>query len=76
MTVVLRTRQSSANRPTIGTPDAISVMTQGTQNILIVEDDRQTRDLISRYLREHSFSAGAVTNGKEMDRAAQKRNAR
>ncbi len=68
MTVVLRTRQSSANRPTIGTPDAISAMTNGTQNILIVEDDRQTRDLISRYLSEHSFSAGAVTNGKEMDR--------
>ncbi|PDT88706.1 DNA-binding response regulator [Bradyrhizobium sp. Y36] len=68
MTVVLRTRQSSANRPTIGIPDAVPVMTNGTQNILIVEDDQQTRDLISRYLGEHSFAVGAVTNGKEMDR--------
>jgi two-component system, OmpR family, response regulator len=68
MTVVLRTRQSSANRPTIGAPDAISIMTNGTQNILIVEDDQQTRDLIARYLRDHEFSVNAVTNGKEMDR--------
>lgn len=43
-------------------------MTSSTPTILIVEDDQQTRDLISRYLREHSFSVGAVTNGKEMDR--------
>lgn len=68
MTVVLRTRQSSANRPTIGAPDAISTMTNGTPNILIVEDDQPTRDLISRYLREHAFAVGAVTNGREMDR--------
>lgn len=68
MTVVLRTRQSSANGSTIGTPDAISVMTQTTQTVLVVEDDQQTRDLIARYLREHSFAVGAVTSGKEMDR--------
>ncbi|MBR0952561.1 response regulator [Bradyrhizobium canariense] len=43
-------------------------MTNGTQNILIVEDDQQTRDLIARYLRDHKFSVNAVTNGKEMDR--------
>jgi two-component system OmpR family response regulator len=43
-------------------------MTNSTQTVLIVEDDQQTRDLIARYLREHSFSVGAVTNGKEMDR--------
>ncbi|MBR0782065.1 response regulator [Bradyrhizobium iriomotense] len=43
-------------------------MTNGTPNILIVEDDQPTRDLISRYLREHSFAVSAVTNGKEMDR--------
>ncbi len=68
MTVVLRTRQSSANRSTIGNPDAISNMTSDTQSILIVEDDRQTRDLIARYLREHSFAVHLVTNGREMDR--------
>ena len=43
-------------------------MTNGTSTVLIVEDDRQTRDLIARYLREHGFAVGAVTNGKEMDR--------
>jgi two-component system OmpR family response regulator len=43
-------------------------MTNGIPNILIVEDDRQTRDLIARYLGEHSFAVSAVTNGKEMDR--------
>jgi two-component system, OmpR family, response regulator len=43
-------------------------MTNGTQTILIVEDDQQTRDLIARYLREHSFVVGTVTNGREMDR--------
>ena len=68
MTAMLRTRQSSANRPRIGAPDAISTMTNGTPNILIVEDDQPTRDLVARYLREHSFSVVAVTNGKEMDR--------
>ena len=68
MTVVVRTRQSPANGSTIGSPDAISIMTNDTPSILIVEDDRQTRDLIARYLGEHSFSVSAVTNGKEMDR--------
>jgi len=68
MTVVVRTRQPSANRSTIGAPDAISIMTNDTPSILIVEDDRPTRDLIARYLGEHSFSVSAVTNGKEMDR--------
>jgi two-component system OmpR family response regulator len=43
-------------------------MTNGTPNILIVEDDRQTRDLIVRYLHEHSFAVHAATNGREMDR--------
>jgi len=68
MTVVLRTGHSSANRPTTGGPHAISTMTKGSPNILIVEDDKQTRDLISRYLRDHQFSVDAVANGREMDR--------
>lgn len=68
MTVILRTRQSSANRSTIGDPDATPIMTNGTQNILIVEDDQQTRELIARYLRDHECAVAAVTNGKEMDR--------
>jgi two-component system OmpR family response regulator len=43
-------------------------MTNGPQNVLIVEDDKQTRDLISRYLRDHNLSVDAVANGREMDR--------
>jgi two-component system OmpR family response regulator len=43
-------------------------MTNDTQTILIVEDDRQTRELIARYLSDHKFSVDAATNGKEMDR--------
>jgi two-component system OmpR family response regulator len=43
-------------------------MTGGTQNILIVEDDRPTRELIARYLREHAFTVDTVINGREMDR--------
>lgn len=38
------------------------------QTILIVEDDQETRHLIARYLREHSFSVGLASNGREMDR--------
>ncbi|QOZ78675.1 DNA-binding response regulator [Bradyrhizobium sp. CCBAU 53351] len=68
MTAVLRTGDPSANRPTTGAPDAISIMTSGSPNILIVEDDKPTRELISRYLRDHDFSVDAVANGKEMDR--------
>jgi two-component system OmpR family response regulator len=43
-------------------------MTNSSQTILIVEDDQQTSDLIARYLREHSFTVGTVTNGRDMDR--------
>ena len=37
-------------------------------HVLIVEDDQEVRNLIARYLREHSFSVGSVSNGREMDR--------
>ena len=68
MTVIARARQSPEDGLTIGFPDAISVMTKARQSILIVEDDRPTRELISRYLTEHAFAVDAVTNGREMDR--------
>ena len=38
------------------------------QTILIVEDDQETRNLLVRYLHEHAFAVGAVSNGREMDR--------
>jgi two-component system OmpR family response regulator len=68
MTVIARARQSPEDGLTIGFPDAISVMTKARQSILIVEDDRPTRELISRYLTEHAFAVDGVTNGREMDR--------
>jgi two-component system OmpR family response regulator len=43
-------------------------MPDGTPHILIVEDDQDVRNLIARYLREHSFSVGIASNGQEMDR--------
>jgi two-component system OmpR family response regulator len=43
-------------------------MPDDAPHILIVEDDLEVRSLIARYLREHSFSAGIVSNGREMDR--------
>ena len=46
----------------------VNIESMGTQTILIVEDDQETRNLIARYLREHSFSVGLASNGREMDR--------
>jgi two-component system, OmpR family, response regulator len=43
-------------------------MLKGPSKILIVEDDQETRSLIARYLRGHSFSVAIVSNGREMDR--------
>ncbi|WP_145662174.1 response regulator [Bradyrhizobium stylosanthis] len=39
-----------------------------TQNILIVEDDQETRDLIACYLRGHFLSVGLASDGRQMDR--------
>jgi two-component system OmpR family response regulator len=43
-------------------------MAESVPHVLIVEDDQEVRSLIARYLREHSFSVGMVSNGREMDR--------
>jgi two-component system OmpR family response regulator len=43
-------------------------MADSVPHVLIVEDDQEVRSLIARYLREHSFSVGMVSNGREMDR--------
>jgi two-component system OmpR family response regulator len=49
-------------------PTQPKFMLNGPSKILIVEDDQETRSLIARYLREHSFSVAIVSNGREMDR--------
>ncbi len=40
-----------------------------TPHILLVEDDRETAALVSRFLRSHDFRAKAVANGRDMDAA-------
>lgn len=38
-------------------------------HILIVDDDREIRDLLARFLVRHGYRATAVANGREMKRA-------
>ncbi len=43
-------------------------MTSPAPNILIVEDDRETRTLIAKYLRANDCRVATVQNGREMER--------
>ena len=38
-------------------------------NILVVEDDRETRTLIAKYLRNNACNVTTVSDGREMSRA-------
>ena len=40
-----------------------------TQHILVVEDDRETRDLVARYLSGRGFRVSSAKNGAEMRQA-------
>ena len=44
-------------------------MAQLPPNILVVEDDRETRALIAKYLRTHACHVTTATDGREMARA-------
>ena len=44
-------------------------MTQASPNILVVEDDRETRTLIAKYLRSNSCNVATAGDGREMVRA-------
>ena len=44
-------------------------MAQPVPNILVVEDDRETRTLIAKYLRTNSCNVTTATDGREMARA-------
>src|ERR1700754_4120963 len=44
-------------------------MTQPVPNILVVEDDRETRTLIAKYLRNNSCNVATASDGREMARA-------
>lgn len=43
-------------------------MAQTVPHILVVEDDRETRNLIARYLRANGRTVSTAANGREMDR--------
>ncbi len=43
-------------------------MTEPTPHILIVDDDREIRDLLSRFLAKNGFRASLAANGREMRR--------
>lgn len=38
-------------------------------HVLVVDDDREIRDLLARFLKKHGFRVTAVSDGKEMRRA-------
>lgn len=42
-------------------------MNEPTAHILVVDDDREIRDLTARFLRKHGFRVDDAANGKEMD---------
>jgi CheY-like chemotaxis protein len=44
-------------------------MAQAAPNILVVEDDRETRTLIAKYLRNNACNVTTATDGREMARA-------
>jgi two-component system OmpR family response regulator len=44
-------------------------MATASPNILVVEDDRETRALIAKYLRTNAYNVTTATNGREMVRA-------
>ena len=44
-------------------------MTQAVPNVLVVEDDRETRALIAEYLRNNSCNVTTANDGREMLRA-------
>jgi two-component system, OmpR family, response regulator len=44
-------------------------MAQLSPNILLVEDDRETRALIAKYLRTHACNVATAADGREMVRA-------
>ena len=44
-------------------------MAQAIPNILVVEDDRETRTLIAKYLRNNSCNVTTASDGREMARA-------
>src|ERR1700752_3519473 len=49
--------------------EAKDPMAAASPNILVVEDDRETRTLIAKYLRTNSCNVTTASDGREMARA-------
>jgi two-component system OmpR family response regulator len=45
---------------------------QSTPHILVVDDDREIRELLSRFLRKHGFRVDVAANGREMKGALER----
>src|ERR1700754_3213154 len=59
-------QKSSPFGPNLGQTKLMAIP---TPNILVVEDDRETRTLIAKYLRNNACNVTAVSDGREMSRA-------
>jgi two-component system OmpR family response regulator len=59
-------QKSSPFGPNLGQTKRMAIP---NPNILVVEDDRETRTLIAKYLRNNACNVTAVSDGREMSRA-------
>lgn len=48
-------------------PAYIEIMNETSAHILVVDDDREIRDLTARFLRKHGYRVDDAANGREMD---------
>jgi len=67
-----RTSETIRNKKPAETPSnqgqSFGTMT-ASPSILVVEDDRETRALIARYLKTNAFQVATAADGREMERA-------
>src|SRR5262245_49865691 len=59
-------QKTSPFRPNLGQTELMAIP---SPNILVVEDDRETRTMIAKYLRNNACNVTAVSDGREMSRA-------
>jgi len=51
-----------------GKPDISELMSEKSPHILIVDDDREIRELLSRFLDKHGFRCSTAADGRDMRR--------
>src|ERR1700761_6078002 len=64
-----RIESRTKGTPKLGRRDSRHAMTQASPNILVVEDDRETRVLIAKYLRSNACHVTTASDGRDMARA-------